>query len=231
VTGGELNKTVAVEPRWSENRVEDFVAEVAEQIDRAPRDATIEPAVTSLDRVHSSAGLELRQDELVAAISDEIGQGSSARVTAETNRIPPSVSTKDLVAQYPHYVTVDKTSNVLRYFRDLKPVAEYPVSVGLPQYPTPTGLFSIANKQVDPDWSVPNSDWAGELAGTVVKGGTAENPLRARWMGITDGVGIHGTTAVANLGGPASHGCIRMSVPDVIELYDAIPTGTPIYIG
>jgi lipoprotein-anchoring transpeptidase ErfK/SrfK len=120
---------------------------------------------------------------------------------------------------------------VLRYFRDLKPVAEYPVSVGLPEYPTPTGLFSIANKQVNPDWSVPNSDWAGELAGTVVKGGTAENPLRARWMGITDGVGIHGTTAVANLGGAASHGCIRMSVPDVTALYDIVPTATPIYIG
>ena len=52
---------------------------------------------------------------------------------------------------------------------------------------------TIANKQVDPVWSVPNSPWAGELQGTTVDGGSAANPLKARWMGIANGVGIHGT--------------------------------------
>ena len=42
-------------------------------------------------------------------------------------------------------------------------------------------------------WSVPNSPWAGELGGSTVAGGSAANPLKARWMGITNGVGIHGT--------------------------------------
>ena len=91
-----------------------------------------------------------------------------------------------------------------------------------PQYPTPTGLYSIQNKQVDPVWSVPNSDWAGELAGTVVQGGTDANPLKSRWMGVTDGVGFHGTSEVDSLGSAASHGCIRMDVPDVEDLYDQV---------
>ena len=55
------------------------------------------------------------------------------------------------------------------------------------------GLYHIQNKAVDPAWHVPNSAWAGSLAGTVVPGGTAENPLKARWLGIFDGAGIHGT--------------------------------------
>src|SRR5918992_1621134 len=79
-------------------------------------------------------------------------------------------------------------------------------------------------------WSVPNSDWAGDLAGTVVPGGVPENPLKARWLGIFNGAGIHGTDAVYSLGSAASHGCIRMSIPDVIELYDQVPVGAPIYI-
>ena len=70
-----------------------------------------------------------------------------------------------------------------------------------------------------------------DLAGTVVPGGTPENPLKARWMGIFDGAGIHGTDDVASLGSAASHGCVRMAVPDVIELYDRVDIGTPIYIG
>ena len=50
-------------------------------------------------------------------------------------------------------------------------------------------------------------------------------------MGFFDGAGIHGTSDVASLGTAASHGCLRMSVPEVIELYDKVPLGTPIYIG
>ena len=50
-------------------------------------------------------------------------------------------------------------------------------------------------------------------------------------MGIYDGAGIHGTDDVGSLGRAASHGCVRMAVPDVIELYDQVDVGTPIYIG
>ena len=49
-------------------------------------------------------------------------------------------------------------------------------------------------------------------------------------MGIFDGAGIHGTDDVGSLGSAASHGCVRMSVPDVIELYDKVDVGTPTYI-
>lgn len=50
-------------------------------------------------------------------------------------------------------------------------------------------------------------------------------------MGIFDGAGIHGTDETYSLGSAASHGCVRMSVPDVIDLYDRVDVGTPIYIG
>ena len=49
-------------------------------------------------------------------------------------------------------------------------------------------------------------------------------------MGIYDGAGIHGTDDVGSLGSAASHGCVRMAVADVIDLYDRVDVGTPIYI-
>ncbi|MGH2845519.1 MAG: L,D-transpeptidase, partial [Thermoleophilaceae bacterium] len=64
----------------------------------------------------------------------------------------------------------------------------------------------------------------------VVPGGVPENPLKERWLGIYDGAGIHGTDQTYSLGTAASHGCIRMSIPEVIELYDQVPVGAPIYI-
>ena len=78
---------------------------------------------------------------------------------------------------------------------------------------------------------MPNSDWAGAAGpGKVIPGGAPENPLKARWMGIFDGAGIHGTDAISSIGTAASHGCVRMRIPDVIELYDQVPVGAPVYI-
>ena len=77
---------------------------------------------------------------------------------------------------------------------------------------------------------MPNSRWAGELAGSTVAGGSAANPLKARWMGIYNGAGIHGTDDTGSIGSSASHGCVRMLIPDVVELFDQVEVGTPIYI-
>ena len=60
-------------------------------------------------------------------------------------------------------------------------------------------------------------------------GGSAENPLKARWLGVVGGVGIHGTALEYSIGTRASHGCIRMRVADVIDLYPRAPIGTRFY--
>ncbi len=77
---------------------------------------------------------------------------------------------------------------------------------------------------------MPDSAWAGDLAGQVIPPGPAD-PIKARWMAIFEGAGIHGTEETESLGSAASHGCVRMSIPDVEELYDQVEVGTPIYIG
>jgi lipoprotein-anchoring transpeptidase ErfK/SrfK len=102
--------------------------------------------------------------------------------------------------------------------------------VGAAGYDTPPGLYSIQNKQVNPAWTAPNRPWAGSLAGQTIPGGAPNNPLKARWLGVNGAVGIHGTGEPWSIGTRASHGCIRMRVPDVIDLYDRVPIGTPVLI-
>ena len=118
----------------------------------------------------------------------------------------------------------------LRLYKKLRLVKTYTVAVGALGFDTPAGMYHIQNKGVNVPWSVPNSAWAGSLAGTVVPGGVPENPLKSRWLGVYDGVGVHGTSDNASIGTNASHGCIRMHVWDVEELYDDVPVGAPIYI-
>jgi lipoprotein-anchoring transpeptidase ErfK/SrfK len=96
---------------------------------------------------------------------------------------------------------------------------------------TPAGLYSIQWKQVNPPWYVPHDAWAGALAGKVIPPGPLD-PIKARWMAFNGGAGIHGIapSEYSSIGHDASHGCVRMRIPDVIALYARTPVGTPVFI-
>jgi lipoprotein-anchoring transpeptidase ErfK/SrfK len=149
------------------------------------------------------------------------------RVPAET--VQPKVTSDRVAAKYPTVVTVDRAGFRLHLFKNLKLVKSYPIAVGRQGLETPAGLYPVQDKQINPVWHVPNSSWAGALAGKTIPPGPAD-PIKARWIGITGGAGIHGTTEIGSLGSAASHGCIRMAIPDVIDLFDRVPYGSMIYV-
>jgi lipoprotein-anchoring transpeptidase ErfK/SrfK len=125
-------------------------------------------------------------------------------------------------------IIVDLSQLQLYLYRDDNLVRSYPVAVGQPAYPTPTGTFVVVNMQVDPTWLPPNSDWA-KNAKPIPPG--PDNPLGTRWIGTSaPGVGIHGTPDDASIGTYASHGCIRMHIPDVEDLYARVVVGMPVII-
>jgi hypothetical protein len=102
------------------------------------------------------------------------------------------------------------------------------VAVGMPQYPTPLGSFYIATKQRNPWWYPPDSAWAAGASPIPPGPG---NPLGTRWMGLSrGGVGIHGTPDSASIGYSASHGCIRMRIPEAEWLFERVRVGTPVFI-
>ena len=108
----------------------------------------------------------------------------------------------------------------MRVFKKGEVVATYQVAVGSDEFPTPRGRFAVDRKEKNPAWNVPDSDWAGDLAGKTIPGGDPRNPLVARWVGISGPVGFHGTKDLGSIGSRASHGCVRMNPADVIDLFD-----------
>jgi hypothetical protein len=230
-TGGEVERVIEPEVAYSREAIDEFVAEVTAAVNREPVDATIQPAGTTLNSVPSSPGIALRAGKLRNDIAAALGDGGGSRtIAADARRIEPEVTARELVDRYPTYITIDRASFELRFFQNLKLAENYTIAVGQLGYETDPGLYTVQSMQVNPSWNVPESDWAGELAGQVIPGGDPQNPLAARWMGFNGAEGIHGTTDLGSLGTAASHGCIRMSVPDVIELYDRVSVGTPVYV-
>jgi lipoprotein-anchoring transpeptidase ErfK/SrfK len=126
------------------------------------------------------------------------------------------------------FIRVDRAKRKLYLYQDGKLVKTYSVAVGQPTYPTPVGTFAIISKEVNPTWYPPNSPWA---KGAKPIGPGPNCPLQARAMWLSaPAVGIHGTNAPSSIGHAASHGCIRMRVADVIDLYKRVFVGTPVQI-
>jgi len=125
-------------------------------------------------------------------------------------------------------IVIYRDSKRLRYYLDQKLDRTFPIATGQPAYPTPTGDFEIVIKERDPWWYPPDSAWAkGE---SPIPPG-AGNPLGTRWMGLSaPNVGIHGTPDAASIGYSASHGCIRMRIPDAEWLFEHVRVGTPVFI-
>jgi len=214
-----------------EARVRTFARRVAREVYVAPRNATIRITLRHILRRRSVSGRSLDAGALRATIRATLRDPAATHVLRPGRRtLRPRVTASGLARAYPTVITIDRAHFKLRLFKRLKISKRYGVAVGQPAYPTPTGSFHITNKQVNPAWTAPNSPWAGELAGTTTPGGSPANPLRARWMGIANGVGIHGTSQEYSIGSRASHGCIRMRVADVIDLYPRVPVGTPVLI-
>ncbi len=231
VTGGEVDDQIAAEVSYSQPAINRFVRHVAAEVNREPKSASVEPTADSLEVVDGKDGRKVRDVKLTEDLEDAVLNADVSRtIVASVHSTRPEVTSKEVASEYPSYLTLDRATFTLRLWKDLKLAKTYTVAVGMEGLETPEGVYEIQEKEENPTWHVPDSAWAGELAGATIPPGPS-NPIKARWMAIFEGAGIHGTEETESLGSAASHGCVRMSIPDVEELYDQVEVGTPIFIG
>ena len=100
-------------------------------------------------------------------------------------------------------------------------IASFPIAVGAPTSPSPTGEFQIVSRVANPTYYHP---------GTVIPSGK-DNPVGTRWLGLSQkGYGIHGTNEPKSVGRAASHGCIRLRNRDVERLFTMLQVGDVVQI-
>jgi hypothetical protein len=189
------------------------------------------PTATGLRIVPSRLGLAVKRPLLQQRLTIASLRLDDRRAVAiPTKPVQPQLSTASLKRRYGTFIMVSRETFSLRLFKRLKLTKTYRIAVGRAGLETPAGFYTIDDKQVNPSWHVPLSSWAGSLAGRIIPPGP-DDPIKARWLGFYNGAGIHGTDAIWSLGTAASHGCIRMAIPDVEQLYELVPLHTPIYVG
>ena len=228
--GGTVRAHVPASVSYDRAAVDAFVKQVAGGVNRSPRDATIGVSLGQLHKVDSQDGRVVRENDLRGKVESALTKTRQNReVTVPIDVTHPKVTSSQLASRYPNVITIYRSGFTLRLYKHLQVAHTYTIAVGRQGLETPAGEYTVQDKEINPSWHVPNSSWAGSLAGQIIPPGP-QDPLKARWIGITDGSGIHGTEDIGSLGSAASHGCIRMSIPDVIVLYNQTPYGSKIFV-
>ncbi len=233
VRDGRLEAAIPLRAAVSPTSIALVAQRIARILDRPARSAAVvpQPLAVGLKVIPETTGLAVKEPLLEQRLTRALLRTSGPRrIEIPTRPVHPRWTRANLGKRYGTYLLVSRETFTLRLYKNLKLVKTYGIAVGMQGLETPAGLYDINDKQVNPSWHVPNSAWAGSLAGRIIPPGP-DDPIKARWMGFYDGAGIHGTSEDWSIGHAASHGCIRMHIWDVEDLYNRVPLHTPIYVG
>jgi lipoprotein-anchoring transpeptidase ErfK/SrfK len=172
----------------------------------------------------ATAGRQVLVGATAKRIVRALRSAQRPRVRIAVRAVAPNVT----AANFGPVIVIRRAAKELRYYSGATLVHSFGVATGQAVYPTPLGTFSIVDMQRNPWWRPPDSPWAKGLKPIPPGPG---NPLGTRWMGLSaPGVGIHGTPDDASIGYSASHGCIRMHIPDAEWLFQHVQVGTQVII-
>jgi lipoprotein-anchoring transpeptidase ErfK/SrfK len=216
---------ITVHARWSQQRVEHFVAQLATGFDKPGTSAQLVTVAHGKPVIREARpGVAVNRTVLARELATELRTGSRKAVSIPTRPVREAKTR----ATFGPVIWIDRATNTLRLFDSTKLARVFRVATGQSQYPTPSGMWHVVDKQENPWWRPPNSPWA--VGAKPIPPGPG-NPLGTRWMGLdASGVGIHGTPDAASIGYSASHGCIRMHISDAEWLFGHVDIGTPVYI-
>ncbi|HEX2295297.1 MAG TPA: L,D-transpeptidase family protein [Actinomycetota bacterium] len=223
VLGHELEHTGDVGIRYPRKGARAFLEGVASSLNREVEDASIDYSSGWVEFVEGRDGRRVDVASSHRAFMKTLrGGGTTVPLKVKVTKPEKTVDDFDQV------LLVRIGENKLYLYEDQKITHEWPVATGQPEYMTPTGLFEVELKRYMPTWVNPAPDtWGASMPATIPPG--PGNPLGLRAINWTaPAIRFHGTSATYSLGYNASHGCVRMSNADVIELYDMIEVGTPI---
>src|SRR5690349_3319420 len=145
----------------------------------------------------------VRKAALTAFVAGLVVGGGGAATRASATEDAPVAAERDGFS-----ITVDLSDRVLYVMNGDEVAHEYPVAIGQPRHPTPTGAFSVRRLVWNPRWVPPDAAWAREKRPR--EPGDPRNPMgRVKIFFQAPDYYIHGTRETDSLGQAESHGCIR----------------------
>ena len=166
---------------------------------------------------------------LVVAVAAGATAMASATAMAPAAAMTPERQLASLAPQAETRIHLDLSSRNISVIRNGERLGRWPVAIGDPKTPTPSGLFRVENMRVNPQYQSTKSGKVNPVTGP-------KGPLGHRWIGFLqrgeDQFGIHGTPWPhwVKIRAAVSNGCVRMLNDHVQRLYELVDVGTPVLI-
>ena len=221
--GKSADVAAPVEVSYRRKSVREFIAGIATQIQRDPVDAALTVDGGDVDVSAPAVGYEVDESHAVRKVLDSL-RGNGRPVALRVRTLQPAVTEED----FSQVLLLDQSEHRLTLHLDGTQTHEWIVATGTGDYPTPLGTYHVELKRYLPTWINPSPDgWGKDMPESIPPG--PRNPLGMRALNWNaPAIRFHGTQALDSLGTDASHGCVRMSNADVIELYDLVDVGAVI---
>lgn len=208
-----------------ETQIDRFVEVVSRSVFQSPVNASVDVRGGKIRLTKPAAGRALMPAPSRESLMEAIAEGDDlVRFAVRTMR--PKVTGGDLG----HTIVIRISQNKLFLFRGVRLRKTYPVATGSPGFPTPQGKWTVVDKVANPSWTNPAPEgWGADLPRFIPAG--PGNPLGTRALYLNaPGIRIHGTYSTGSIGTYASHGCVRMHIPDVEQLFEIVEVDTPVLI-
>jgi lipoprotein-anchoring transpeptidase ErfK/SrfK len=219
-------RPLQLEPTVKKKTLRAYLAKTFERVNQNPVDARLEivEGKVKLRVVPHQLGREVDAKAAEQRVFDAMMSGAP-NVELPVNVKQPVLRTES----FDTAIIISTSANILKLYGKGELRKTYKVATGTGGYPTPHGQFHITAKRMNPTWYNPNSDWSRGMPAFIPPG--PNNPLGTRALNLNaSGIRIHGTPDAGSIGTNASHGCIRMLMSEVEELFGKVNIGTPVLV-
>jgi lipoprotein-anchoring transpeptidase ErfK/SrfK len=166
-------------------------------------------------------------DAIAAAITAEVAAAGAQQPTVAlpVNAVPAAVT----IANIGKTILVVLHERHVLLYNGAKLERKYNCAIGMRAYPTPKGVFKIIKKNPRPSWGNPYSRWSRSMPAYIRPGFYNPLGLRALYLNAS-GIRIHGTAQTWSIGHAVSHGCVRLTNHNILDLYPRVTVGIPVQI-
>ncbi len=221
---GSDHRNIALKPDWTTGASASLLEQAKRAVAIASKNARLDTSTGFVKVTPDSDGRALDVDKAKTILIAGVQHGDK-----QINL--PVIHPKATVRQdsFATVILVRTGENKLYLYKNGQVARTYDVATGRPEFPTPTGTFSVVSKQTNPTWHNPHSSWSTSMPETIGPG--PDNPLGTHALALSaSGILIHETPDVGSIGTSASHGCIRMRGGDEVDLFTQVSTGTTVAI-
>ena len=221
--GERADAAADVKVKYDRAAARRWVRAIAADVNAKPVDSTLEVVGADVVISESAVGYEARERRAVASVMQRL-RGKNKPVDLAVKTRKPDVQE----SEFEQVLLLDQSDYRLTLHVDGEPTKSWTVAIGMDEYPTPLGHYSVTLKRYMPTWVNPDPQgWGKDMPASIPPG--LSNPLGVRALNWdVSGIRFHGTQAVDTLGTGASHGCVRLSNADIVELYDLVDVGAVI---